>query len=229
MARRSTDFREEDKIKVLLWCARHCCLCEKAVGVGIEVAHLDPKRSDLDNAIPLCFDCHAAVGHYNAKHARRRKYSIPELKARRDQVYEHHTRHLVSPVRYRVFQEGTELPTVRFSLHNLGDTYPVRARVVISLSQGDRSGCPQTAGHYDGRLLWNLNPRSAVVGHFDVPESVLQNGTDWLKARVDLTVIDLYDREHTLLPGGYVYTLQPGEEWYFEPAEEIFGPPSAGR
>jgi hypothetical protein len=117
-----------------------------------------------------------------------------------------------------------------FSLHNLGDTYPVRARVVISLSQGGRSyGCPQTGGHYDGKFLWNLNPRSGVVGHFDVPESVLQNGTDPLKARVDLTVIDLYDREHTLLPGGYVHTLQPGAEWYFEPAEEMFGPPSAGR
>src|SRR5881628_40520 len=60
MGRRANDFDEADKLKALLWCDRHCCLCGKATGTGIEVAHLDPKRSDLDNAIPLCFDCHAA-------------------------------------------------------------------------------------------------------------------------------------------------------------------------
>jgi len=64
--------------RVLPWCARHCRLCEKFAGVGIEVAHVDPRENSLDNAIPLCFDCHAAVGHYNQRHPRGRKYSIRE-------------------------------------------------------------------------------------------------------------------------------------------------------
>ena len=226
MARRAFEFREEDKIRVLLWCARHCCLCGKAVGVGIEVAHLDPSRSDIDNAVPWCFDYHAAVGHYNRRHPRGRKYSIPELKARRDQIYEFHTSHLVSPVEYQLTQAGRTLPDVGFVLRNLGDTYQVRVRVVVTLSQGSRLyGPPATAGHYDGRFLWNLNPRFGVTGHFPLPPGVLENRTEPLKARIDLTVIDLYEREHKLLPGGFVHTLELGADWYFEVAEEVFGRP----
>lgn len=229
MARRKTDFREKDKIKILLWCTRHCCLCEKFVGVGIEIAHLDPDKSDLDNAIPLCFECHAAIGHYNAEHPRGRRYSVQELKTRRDQVYERYTRHLVSPVKYRVFRGNATLPMVRFWLANLGDTYPVRVRVVVTMFKGKRShGCPRTAGHYDGRYLWNLNPKSEITGLFYFPKVTLRNPSVPLKARVDLTVIDLYDREHTLLPGGYILNnLNAKADWYFEPSVEELGPPAS--
>jgi len=153
--------------------SRHCCLCGMNVGVGIEVAHLDPAKSDFDNAIPLCFECHAKIGHYNPRHPRGRKYSIPELKARREQVYEQHTRQFVPPVQYRLTQSGRELPDVGFVMHNMGDTYPVRARVVVTLSQSDRNyGTPETTGHYNGMFLWNLNPRSGVKGHFQAPEAL---------------------------------------------------------
>ncbi len=84
MAKRKYDFSDEDKVKIILWCARHCCLCGEFSGIGIEVAHLERNSSDIDNAIPLCFDCHASVGYYNTKHPRGKKYSIKELKARRD-------------------------------------------------------------------------------------------------------------------------------------------------
>ena len=68
MASRKYDFNEEQKVKVLLWCARHCCLCGKHCGVAIEVAHIEKGSNDIDNAIPLCFQCHAEVGHYNRSH-----------------------------------------------------------------------------------------------------------------------------------------------------------------
>jgi hypothetical protein len=221
MPSRKNDFREEDKIRVLLWCARHCCLCGKLAGLGIEVAHLDPKASDIENAIPLCFDCHAAIGHYNARHPRGRKYSIPELRARRDQVYEEHTRHLVAPVTYRLLQGGAQLPAVHFEIINVGDTWPVRARVRVRLIQGARDlGFPQTAGHYDGSYLWNLNPRQLVLGNFRVPEDMLQPPREPLRARVDITLVDIHEREHKMLPGGYIHTLGPNHEWYFEPCEE---------
>src|SRR4030095_13483185 len=104
MATRKNDFTEPDKLKALLWCDRHCCLCGKAAGVGIEVAHIDRHKSDFDNAVPLCFDCHAAVGHYNREHPRGKKYSAQELRTRREQVYEQHTRYLVPPVQYSIQQ-----------------------------------------------------------------------------------------------------------------------------
>ena len=217
MARRKQDFAESDKVKALLWCGRHCCLCGKAAGVGIEVAHLDPKISDLDNAIPLCFDCHAAVGHYNRGHPRGRKYSIPELKARREQVYEQHTRHLVPPVHYFLEQKGRKLPDVGFHISNLGNMYPVRARVQVTLAQGSQV-FSWDSGHYSGKFLWNLNPGFGVNGHFDVSHFLSEQVP--LRARIDVTLIDIYEREHKLLPVGYVHRLGASDDWYLEPSEE---------
>lgn len=218
MGTRKWDFSEADKVRVLLWSARHCCLCGKQAGIGIEVAHLDPKSSDLDNAMPLCFDCHAAIGHYNSQHPRGRKYSIPELKARRDQVYEEHTRHLVPPIRYLLRQDGRPLPDVGFHIENLGSTYPVRARVKVTLAQGDRSFAASGVGHYDGNHLWNLNPGFGVHGHFTATDYQAASA-DPLRARVDVTIVDIYERPHPLLAVGY--KIDPASrEWYLEPSEE---------
>jgi hypothetical protein len=41
-----------------------------------------------------------------------------------------------------------------------------------------------------------------------------------MRARIDVTLIDIYDREHRLLPVGYVRTIGPQGYWYFEPSEE---------
>jgi len=224
MTRRRYDFSESDKVKALLWCARHCCLCGKQVGVGIEVAHLDPHSSELDNAIPLCFDCHAAVGHYNREHPRGRKYSQPELKARRDQVYEEHTRHLIPPVSFGLSQEGRVLPNIGFYIANAGNTHPVRARVRITLAQGDRRLTLPTTGHYDGTHMWNLNPGFQINGHFFVEghDSALPQP---LRARIDVTLIDVYERPHVLLTVGFVLETGTGSNWYLEPSEESLGIP----
>lgn len=224
MGRRKHDFREADKSRVLLWCARHCCLCGKFAGLGIEIAHLDPKKRDIDNAMPLCFDCHAAVGHYNAQHPRGQKYSNVELKKRREQVYDEHTRHLIAPVPYMVFQGEAKLPTVLFAIENHGATYPMQARVVVRLRQGGKAlGCPPTVGHYDGRHLWNLNPHQAIQGHFSLPTGFNGKSKAKLRARVEVTLIDIYEREHSLLPGGYSLDPSGSAEWYFEPCETEFG------
>lgn len=220
MATRKHDFTEDDKVKLLLWCGRHCCLCGKSTGVGIEVAHLDRNSSDIDNAIPLCFDCHAAIGHYNREHPRGKKYGINELKARRNQIYEQHTRHLVPPVNYKLTQAGRKLPDVGFDLSNLGNTYPVRARIEIILVQGSRSFDPITSGHYNGKYLWNLNPGFMVKGHFGIPSEILQNSDEPLRAKIDVTLIDIYEREHKLLPVGYIHRLGSRDDWYFEPSLE---------
>lgn len=102
------DFNEDVKMKALLWCNRHCCLCGRARGTDIEIAHIVPKNKggtdDIDNAIPLCYDCHSEIGKYNKEHPRGNKYRPEELKARREQIYEEQTRHLVPPVSYEVTQ-----------------------------------------------------------------------------------------------------------------------------
>ena len=225
MTKRKNDFSEDIKVTVLLWCARHCCLCGKQTGIGIEIAHLDPERSDIDNAIPLCFDCHTDIGHYNIQHPRGRKYSIAELKATRDRIYELHTRHLLPPIKYELRQDGRELPDVGFQINNLGNTYPVRVLVQITLAQGSNVFKPDSS-HYSGKTYWNLNPGFGVNGHFRLDNFQI-NDREPLRARIDVTLVDIYKREHELLPVGFIHNLGTKNDWYLEPSEEIFNIPLA--
>ena len=211
------------RTKVLLWCDRHCCLCKKACGVNIEVDHILPEAeegtSDLDNAIPLCFDCHSEAHRYNDAHPRGTKYKADELKARREQVYEEFTRHLVPPVHYGVTQglangARRRFPDVGFLVAHMGDSLPVRARVVVErvLADGKRQG---VGGHYSGNKLWHLNPRFSIWGHFTLPGSAEPDDGE-IKVRVEVSIIDLYEREHQQLPVEFVY-LREQDVWYLEP------------
>ena len=75
----------------LLAAARHCCVCRRYKGALLEVHHITPEAeggaSDFENAIALCFDCHAWAGHYFAKHPKGSKYSPSHLRAARGQWY----------------------------------------------------------------------------------------------------------------------------------------------
>jgi hypothetical protein len=68
--------------------ARHCCVCHRYKGVKVEVHHIVPQAQggsdELDNAIALCFDCHADAGHYDPGHPRGLKFSAEELSQARD-------------------------------------------------------------------------------------------------------------------------------------------------
>src|ERR1043166_5351104 len=113
----SPDLRD----KLLLWCDRHCCLCKKACDVFIEVHHIDPNGGDdEDNAIPLCFECHGRVSHYDPKHPIGTKCKSAELKKRREQIYDEFTRHLVPALSYKVYQSGRILPDVGLSVLHPG-------------------------------------------------------------------------------------------------------------
>ena len=176
MPSRPKDFRSTDKRKALLWCARHCCWCDKFCGVSIEIAHIDrdgPRT--LANAMPLCFDCHASIEHYHSGHPRGTKPTPEEKKARRDQTYAKYTSHLVAPVDYKLTQlnPARQFPDIGFHICHLGGPYPIKARVKIVLSKPSGGyGYPRTVGHYNGKLLWNLNPRQFVAGHFTAQRSL---------------------------------------------------------
>ena len=79
------------KEEVLFKCKRYCCYCEKYKEINIEVHHIiqkaDGGKDELDNAIPLCFDCHSKIGSYNPKHPKGNKFSPGELKQIRDAFY----------------------------------------------------------------------------------------------------------------------------------------------
>jgi HNH endonuclease len=216
-------FDLESRTKVLLWCDRHCCLCKKACGINIEVHHIEPEAAGgsdaIDNAIPLCFDCHSGVQHYNSDHPRGTKYKSNELKARREQVYEEFTRHLVPPVHYVLTQTlpggGTrQFPDVGFVITHLGDSLPVKVRVRIEPDRpGERLALPR--GYYTGDTQWHLNPRFSISGHFEIPASYPRIGESFT-LRLQVWIIDQYEREHEHLPVGYTY-VPDGNYWFLEP------------
>jgi len=84
-------FSEAIVDEVLVSCQRCCSLCQKFCGTRIELHHIKPKgkggADTFENCIPLCFDCHAEVGHYNPEHPKGRKFSEAELKKIRDNWY----------------------------------------------------------------------------------------------------------------------------------------------
>ncbi len=84
-------FSDDVKDRAMLACARHCCVCRRFAGLNMEVHHIVQRANKGpdtdDNAIPLCFECHAFAGHYNPKHPKGIKYSPAELRKARDNWY----------------------------------------------------------------------------------------------------------------------------------------------
>ena len=82
-------FDPKEAEKLLAHCHRRCCVCHRFCGSKVELDHMLPKADggpdDINNAIPLCFECHAEVHAYNDKHPRGRRFQPSELKLHRDQ------------------------------------------------------------------------------------------------------------------------------------------------
>jgi len=82
-------FDKDEVSKLLAQCHRRCCVCHRFCGVKMELHHVEHKSkggSDkIENAIPVCFECHAEVNHYNDAHPRGRKFTGEELLAHKKQ------------------------------------------------------------------------------------------------------------------------------------------------
>lgn len=84
-------FPQDVKERVLVSSGRCCAICHNFKGNNIEIHHIK-KHSEggadtFENAIPLCFDCHAEVGQYDPKHPKGTKFSENELMLHRDAWY----------------------------------------------------------------------------------------------------------------------------------------------
>ena len=110
------------------------------------------------------------------------------------------------------------LPSVGFNLENRTGRQ-VRLRVVADVFLDSKYlGNPSAdSGHYAGRRIWNLNANWAIRdGNFTVPVTEVKKGQS-LMIRVTVTIIDEQEREHKLLPLGWIY-MPENNDWYFEPA-----------
>ena len=85
-------FPRDQVDELLVACHRRCCVCHRFCGVKIETDHMIPKvdngADDINNAIPVCFECHAEIHSYNDKHPRGRKFRPDELRGHKEQWLE---------------------------------------------------------------------------------------------------------------------------------------------
>lgn len=224
------DFKLNDKIQRLLWCDRHCCLCGKQCGVHIEFAHIgDPKDYNIDNSIPLCYKCHARIGMYNNEHPRGNKYKSEELKKRREQIYEKHTRQYIVPIKYIISNyidpnlpnSGLrKYPSVTFNIANLSDYLPISLEIKLKGKLNGKSiDIRIPKGFYTGDKRWNINPQRIINGWFEIKNTRLLElrNSDSLGIRVSIKIVDVLGREHSLLEDGYNYNQKSEPYWYFEP------------
>ena len=82
-------FPQDQVTDLLARCHRRCCVCHRFCGVKIETDHIVPAGEGgddaIENAIPVCFDCHAEIHSYNDQHPRGRKFRPDELRRHKEE------------------------------------------------------------------------------------------------------------------------------------------------
>ncbi len=198
--------------------------------MNIQVAHIEPRQKvrswEVDNAIPLCFDCHQKIFSYNPKHPLGIKYTSKELKARRDEIYEKYTRHLVPEFGFQITQNSPpwytrQYPSVGFIivLSRMKQLQPVGFRVIVTAFLNHRNRGTTADRHYSGRKIWDQiqpqrNSDYMFWGNFTSPVRTVRNDQH-LELRVKVTAIDKYEREH-VESRAWAY-MPKANFWYPEP------------
>jgi hypothetical protein len=140
----SKPFPEDVVRKALLWCDRHCCVCGRQCGLHIETHHIDPNgKADIDNCLPVCYECHGILSHYDPEQPRGCRFRPDELTARREQIYEQFTRNLVPHTHFEICEDNRGLPWARFRASHIGNGTPIASRrphgVAPPASEGRRN------------------------------------------------------------------------------------------
>ena len=220
---------DRTRVKLFNWSARHCCFCGKPCTTNIEIHHIDGDHDNNveDNLMPVCFDCHGELPRYNTEHPRGTRYREAEIKARREQIYELHTRPYLRQAGIKVskFVAQARTPDGNPIERPLGDTsftaqshstdLPICLRIHITPFQEETQLDAQLSDLYQGRDLWNLNPGQAVMGHFHLP---ITPESDPFRFRVEIhwSIVDVVEREHEMLPFSFVWS-DSARDWWYDP------------
>lgn len=135
-------FNRNEVANLLVKCNRRCCVCHKFCGVKIEIHHIKPESEgggdNIENAVSLCFECHAEVNHYNEAHPKGRKFTQEELQGHKErwlEICEDHPSVLISAPR------DVDVGPLEGMLLELEHNYSVVNRVVEAESWRDKIGC----------------------------------------------------------------------------------------
>lgn len=225
------DIPDSLRSTMLIWSKRHCGFCGKPCTTNVEIHHIDGDHTnnDPDNLIPVCFDCHGELPRYSERHPKGTKYRESEIRARRDQIYEMHTREYLRHVSFWVskYIDPRRTPARAPEARNFGDTsvsvqshsadLPVRVRTRVSAFRGDQPLKLEAPEHslYHGGDLWNLNPMQRVMGHLRLPITP-RDDPFLFRLEFHWEIVDVVDREHPMLPFSFVWS-DPNGDWWYDP------------
>jgi hypothetical protein len=145
-------FSQTIREEALVASGRHCCICRRFVGTKIECHHIIPETKGGDdtlaNCIPLCFECHADVEHYNPSHPKGTKFTPRELRTHRDRWFQQisettpaifdHERRSVDREIFAIFREQVPESLARYLLKNQCWGQPIRAEMIDKIYEIDR-------------------------------------------------------------------------------------------
>lgn len=186
--------------------------------MDIEIHHIDGDRSnnDTDNLVPLCFDCHGELSRSGSMSLR---YRSLEIKTRRDQIYEMHTRPYLRQVNVTIsnhmhhVNQRRNWGDVSCTVQLMSQDLPIQLRLKIIRYLNGRLLNTWLGDLYSGKTLWNLNPGQKIYGHFDFPIAK-QNEPFTCRIEIFGTIVDVLQREHRMLPFSYVWNGPQGDWWY---------------
>ncbi len=110
--------------------------------MDIEIHHIEDRdNACVDNALPLCYDCHAKLHQYNESTPIGTKYRPKELKARREQIYDRYTTHLVPPMNFNLLQiylDENENPRVQTRIQHNANNNPIQLKLSFNFYLGKK-------------------------------------------------------------------------------------------
>ena len=186
----ASGFNRKEVADLLTRCHRRCCICHRFCGVKMETDHIVPQSQggdeSIDNALPVCFECHAEIHSYNPKHPRGRMYTPEELRAHKEQWLDTCERH----------------PTVLVAAGRLVEVGPIQAlldelefnAVVAKQANDSEPGCLFMDDHFRRAIASG----TLSVMHDELKESLLHAYTAIGKANQCFTSAHAAPRGTTL-------------------------------
>jgi len=154
-------FPESVRVELFVACNRRCCVCHRFCDVKMEIDHIVQKKDDgediLDNAIAVCFDCHAEIHHYNPNHPKGSRFTPPELKMHRDQWLDFCRNNTTALAEKSPSNEGGSLERLLSELrHNLHVVKMKRPSIVFEIDQFSRAIS-------DGVFVWLKEENATAI------------------------------------------------------------------
>lgn len=173
-------FKQSEVAELLFKCHRRCCICHRFCGVKMETDHILPQAEggtdQIENCLPVCFECHAEIHSYNDNHPRGRKFRPEELIGHREQWLD------ICRTRPEAFTEparDADVGPLQALIDELEFNFEIAQR-----SHADQVGC----AFYDEQFRRAIHFGAISIVHLELKATIIQAYAEMGKANQALQV-----------------------------------------